>query len=115
MGMSKLGVNSEIIYQHVKKVATLAQEKNLKFAMGGNVTKNSIEFIKALYGENLIHKYETRKVVFEASFIEKNPEEGLELALKFELLWLKSKKRFYSKIKEEDEHRIADLEKRLNS
>lgn len=113
MGMSKLGVNSEIIYQHVKKVATLAQEKNLKFAMGGNVTKNSIEFIKALYGENLIHKYETRKVVFEASFIEKNPEEGLELALKFELLWLKSKKRFYSKIKEEDEHRIADLEKRI--
>ena len=115
MGFSKFEVNIDVVYQHVKKVATLALEKNLKFAMGGNVTKNSIEFIKALYGENLIHKYETRKVVFEASFIEKNPEEGLELALKFELLWLKSKKRFYSKIKDEDEHRIADLEKRLNS
>lgn len=113
MGLSKFEVNSDVVYQHVKKVAILAKNKNLKFAMGGNVTKNSIEFIKALYQENLINKYETRKVVFEASFIEKNPEEGLELALKFELLWLKSKKRFYSKIKEEDEHRILDLEKRL--
>ena len=113
MGLSKSEVNSDIVYQHVKRVATLAKEKNLKFAMGGNVTKNSIEFIKALYSENLLHKYETRKVVFEASFIEQNPEEGLELALKFELLWLKSKKRFYSKIKEEDEQRILDLEKRI--
>jgi hypothetical protein len=114
MGLSKSEVNSDIVYQHVKRVATLAKKKNLKFAMGGNVTKNSIEFIKNLYSENLIHKYETRKVVFEASFIEKNPEKGLELALKFELLWLESKKRFYSKIKEEDEHRIADLKKRIN-
>ncbi len=113
MGLSKFEVNSDVVYQHVKKVAILAKNKNLKFAMGGNVTKNSIEFIKALYQENLINKYETRKVVFEASFIERNPEEGLELAFKFELLWLKSKKRFYSKIKEEDEHRILDLEKRL--
>jgi len=113
MGLSKSEVNSDTIYQNVKKVATLAKEKKMKFAMGGNVTKKSIGFIKALYNENLIHKYETRKVVFEAPFIEKNPEEGLELALKFELLWLKSKKRFYSKIKEEDEHRIVDLEKRI--
>lgn len=113
MNLSKSEVDSDIVYEYVKKVATLAKDKNLKFAMGGNVTKNSIKFIKALYDENLIHKYETRKVVFKASSIENNPEEGLELALKFELLWLKSKKRFYSKIKEEDEHRIADLEQRI--
>ncbi len=113
MGLSKSEVNSDIVYEHVKRIATLAKEKNLKFAIGGNVTKNSIEFIKALYNEKLIHKYETRKVVFEVSSIKKNPEDGLELALNFELLWLKSKRRFYSKIKEEDEHRIADLEKRI--
>ena len=114
MGFSKFEVNSDVVYQHVKKVATLALEKNLKFAMGGNVTKNSIEFIRNLYNENLIHKYETRKVVFESSFIENNPENGLELALEFELMWLKSKRRFYSKIKEEDEQRIIDLENRMN-
>ncbi len=114
MGLAKTEVNSDIVYEHVKKVAKLAQAKKLHFAMGGNITKNSINFVKKLYSENIINKYETRKVVFEASFINKDPEKGIELALKFELLWLKSKRRFYSKIQEEDESRIIDLEKRVN-
>ncbi len=113
MGLAKSEVNSDIVFEHVKQVATLAKDKGLKFAMGGNITKNSIDFVKKLYAEGLISKYETRKVVFDAPFIERNPEEGIALALQFELLWLKSKRRFYSKIKEEDEHRIEDLEKRI--
>jgi 4-hydroxy-2-oxoheptanedioate aldolase len=113
MGLAKSEVNSDRVYEHVKKVAVLAKQKGLEFAMGGNITKNSIDFVKKLYFEGLINKYETRKVVFDAQFIEKNPEEGIDLALKFELLWLKSKRRFYSKIKEEDEHRILDLGKRI--
>lgn len=113
LGLNKNSVNDQEIYYYVKKVATLAKSNNLKFAMGGNITKNSIPFIKNLYTENLIHKYETRKVVFDSSFIELQPEKGIDLALKFELLWLKSKRRFYTKIKEEDEHRIVDLEKRI--
>ncbi len=113
MGKSKSEVDSRIVFEYVKKVAKIAKEKKLKFAMGGNITKQSIGFIKELYLEDLIDKYETRKVVFDSSFIEKKPEEGIELALKFELLWLKSKRRFYSKIREEDEHRIIDLEKRI--
>lgn len=114
MGLAKSEVNSKIVYENVHKVATLVKQKGFKFAMGGNITKHSIEFIQKLYKEDLITKYETRKVVFDSSFIEKSPEDGIELALRFELLWLKSKKRFYSKIKEEDDQRIADLEKRLN-
>lgn len=113
MGKNKSEVDSDIVFEHVKKVAKLAKEKKLRFAMGGNVTKKSINFIKELYLEGLIDKYETRKVVFDSSFIEKNPEEGIELALQFELMWLKSKRRFYSKIREEDESRITDLEKRI--
>jgi len=114
MGLSKTEVNSDIVYKHVYKIAKIAKEKDLKFAMGGNITKNSIDFIQKLYSESLINKYETRKVVFDACFIEKNPAEGIELALKFELLWLKSKRRFYSKIKEEDEYRISNLKERIN-
>jgi hypothetical protein len=113
MGLKKSEVNSDIVYEYVKKVAIHAKEQKMQFAMGGNITKDSIKFIQKLYRSNLIDKYETRKVVFKSSFIEKNPENGIELALKFELLWLKSKRRFYSKIKEEDEVRIIDLEKRL--
>lgn len=113
MGLKKTEVNNDIVFKHVKQVASLVKNKGLKFAMGGNITRNSIPFIKQLYADNLISKYETRKIVFDSSFIENNPDEGIELALKFELLWLKSKRRFYSKIKEEDEIRIKDLEKRV--
>lgn len=114
MGLEKSEVDSDFVFKHIKKVAMLSKEKGLKFAMGGNITKNSIEFIKKLYSDNLITKYETRKIVFDSSSIENKPEDGITLALKFELLWLKSKRRFYSRIKEEDEYRIEDLEKRIS-
>jgi hypothetical protein len=115
MGLKKEEVNNDIVYDYVKKVALYTKKHNLEFTMGGNITKDSIKFIHKLYQSNLIDRYETRKVVFESSSIENNPQNGIELALQFELLWLKSKRRFYSKIKEEDEQRIVDLSKRLNN
>ncbi|MCG3676896.1 aldolase/citrate lyase family protein [Aliarcobacter butzleri] len=113
MGLNKHEVDSDTTFAYVQKVAKLVKLNNLKFAIGGNITKNSIEFIKKLQESKLIDKYETRKVVFESSHINNDPENGLEFALKFELLWLKSKRRFYSKIREEDESRILELEKRI--
>jgi len=113
MGLDKREVNSEIVLKHVKKVAYFAKQNKLKFAVGGNITKDSIPFINSLFEDNLVYKYETRKVVFAASHIKKEPATGIELALEFELLWLESKRRFYSRIKEEDENRIIDLEFRI--
>ena len=40
-------------------------------------------------------------------------DEGIIKALEFELLWLKSKRRYYHRVKNEDEARIGALEKRL--
>ncbi|NOX26540.1 MAG: citrate lyase beta subunit, partial [Deltaproteobacteria bacterium] len=59
-----------------------------------------------------IDKYETRKVVFPASS-EKYGEAGILKAVEFELMWLKSKRRYYSRIKAEDEKRIEMIESRL--
>ena len=94
-------------------IARKVKDKGFKFAMGGNITKNSINFIQKLASEKLIDKFETRKVVFDIDSINHDPEEAIDVALKFELLWMKSKQRFYSKIKIEDEQRIADLENRI--
>jgi hypothetical protein len=113
IGLNKTEVDSQLVFDYVYKIAKCAKDKKLNFAMGGNITINSIDFIKNLYKEKLIDKYETRKIVFDANSINNNPKEGIKLALTFELLWLKSKRRFYSKIKEEDEQRIIDLEKRI--
>ena len=44
---------------------------------------------------------------------EKYGEEAILKAVEFELLWLQSKRRFYSGIKKEDEKRIVMLEERL--
>ena len=60
-----------------------------------------------------IDKYETRKIVYDKDAIS-NIEDGILAGVEFELLWLKSKRRYYHRIKIEDEKRIEMLEKRLN-
>jgi len=113
MGHNKDYVDSDEIFLIAKDIAQKVKSKGLKFAVGGNITKDSVDFIRKLYTSNLVDKYETRKVVFSANSVDSNPDEGIRKALEFELLWLKGKERFYSKIKEEDANRIMDLEKRL--
>jgi hypothetical protein len=63
-------------------------------------------------GERLLDKFETRKVVFPIIACLKG-EKVILKAVEFELLWLKSKRRYYSRIKVEDEKRIQMLEERL--
>lgn len=94
------------------KVLTKSKEKGLKTAIGGSITTKSIDFIKDLVQKHLLDKYETRKVVFRSEAIDM-AEEGIVKALQFELLWLKSKRRYYHRVKNEDEGRIEALEKRF--
>lgn len=105
--------NSDEMYKYCSEIYTKAKLKNLKTTLGGAISLDSKEFIEKLVKENLIEKYETRKLVYEKSSIQ-NIEEGLKAGVKFELLWLKSKRRYYHRIRNEDEKRIDMLEKRLN-
>ncbi len=106
--------NSEEMYEYCSKIYKKARVKNLKTTLGGAVSVESKEFIKKLVENNLIDKYETRKLVYEKSSVDKI-EKGLSVGVKFELLWLKSKRRYYHRIRNEDEKRIEMLEKRLNT
>ena len=114
LGKKKSETDSDNTFEYVFKTAKLVKERGLKFTLGGNITHHSISFLNKLYKDRLIDKFETRKIVFDALAIEKHPKAGINMALEFELLWLKSKRRFYSKIKFEDEKRIENLEKRLS-
>ena len=105
--------NSEEMYKYCSEIYKKAKLKNLKTTLGGAVSLDSNEFIKNLVGENLIEKYETRKQVYKKSSIS-TFEKGLTEGVNFELLWLKSKRRYYPRIHNEDEKRIDMLEKRLN-
>ena len=113
MGGDRAMVDSEKILDYCTTIFSKAREKGLKTGLGGAISTGSIEFIKQLYSEGLVDKFETRKVVFSAEAILKAPEKAILKAVEFELLWLKSKRRYYQRIKSEDEHRIVMLEKRL--
>ncbi len=113
MNKDRSAVDSDEFYEICSNTFRMAREKNLACGLGGAISVNSIDFIKKLNKEKLIDKFETRKVVFHADAVEKG-EKIFKQALLFELQWLKSKRRFYSGIRKEDESRIEMLEKRLN-
>jgi len=115
MGYGRDMIDDEILLEICRKIFRKAKERSLKKGLGGGISLNSIDFIKKLRAESLVDKFETRKIVFKADSIMGNIEKGILKAVEFELLWLQSKRRYYSRIKVEDESRIAMLEKRLMS
>lgn len=114
MNKDRSYVNSSEVLGICQKVFGKAKENNLKTGLGGAVSGDSIEFIEQLNKEQLLDKFETRKVVFSADSI-KHGKKAIVRAVEFELLWLRSKRRYYSRIRAEDESRIIMIEQRLNS
>lgn len=104
--------NTEKMLQYCRNIFKKARLKDLKCALGGAVSPASETFIRSLVSENLLDKYETRKIVYASQGVD-SYKEGLLKGIAFELLWLKSKRRYYHRIRNEDEKRIEMLEKRL--
>ena len=104
--------DSDEMLEYCTKIFQKSRAKGLKCGLGGAISTNSASFIKSLVSKNLIDKYETRKIVYDKDAIH-NISEGILAGVEFELLWLKSKRRYYNRIKIEDEKRIEMLEKRL--
>ncbi|ACF11854.1 conserved hypothetical protein [Chlorobaculum parvum NCIB 8327] len=113
IGRDRHIVDSDQMYDYCHTVFSKARQKGLKTGLGGAISIGSIDFISKLHSEALIDKFETRKVVFKSNSILNDPEKAILKAVEFELLWLKSKRRYYHRVKSEDEYRIEMLEKRL--
>jgi 4-hydroxy-2-oxoheptanedioate aldolase len=115
MNLGRDAINtSREVFDICDAVFKKAKAKELKTGMGGGISIEALPVIKELNENRVLDKFETRKVVFAASSVEFG-EPAILKAVEFELLWLKSKRRYYSGIKAEDESRIAMIEKRLNS
>jgi 4-hydroxy-2-oxoheptanedioate aldolase len=113
MGVKREDINtSHNLYTRCEIVLITSKRAGLKTGLGGAITKESLTIIDILNNQHLIDKFETRKVVFPAE-ASKYGEEAIREAQKFELLWLQSKKRYYSRIKVEDDKRIMMLEERV--
>jgi 4-hydroxy-2-oxoheptanedioate aldolase len=112
LGADRNFSNSDEMFKLCKTIFTKAKKASLKTALGGAISLESKNFVEKCIKEKLIDKFETRKLVY------KNIEtdlydDAINLGIKFELLWLKSKRRYYHRIKDEDEKRISMLENRI--
>ncbi|MDM8554381.1 aldolase/citrate lyase family protein [Desulfococcaceae bacterium HSG7] len=114
MGAERSFANSDEMLKICTDIFQKAKQKGLKTAMGGEISPKAESFIKNLTSKELLDKYETRKLVYHESAIE-TITEGLSAGIKFELLWLKSKRRYYHRVRNEDEKRIEMLEKRFSA
>lgn len=112
MGKDRSFVDSDEMLKYCTNIFKKCREKNLQCGLGGAISADSSEFLKSLISQNLIDKYETRKIVYHKDAIS-TISEGILTGVEFELLWLKSKRRYYHNIHVEDEKRIMMLEKRL--
>ena len=111
MGLNRKDINTsreiwDICLTTLKKL----KQYNLKTGLGGAIAKEALPPITAFSG--WLDKFETRKVVFPVASY-KYGEVAIIKANEFELLWLESKKRYYSRIRVEDEKRIQMLKERI--
>jgi len=112
LGKDRTFANSDEMFGYCKAIFEKAKMAGLRTALGGAISHDSIPFITRLIESDLINKFETRKVVYSTNAL-KTLDAGLTEGIKFELAWLKSKRRYYHRITNEDEKRIEMLEKRF--
>lgn len=113
MGHTRDFVNSDEMRGYVARTGEVCRDNDLELVVGGGVSPDSIPLLANTLTSRL-DRFETRKVIFDATVVEDEvvARGGMELAIEFELLWLKNKRDYYQVIASEDEARIAMMEKR---
>lgn len=113
MGYTRDFVNSDEMRDYVARTGTVARDHDLELVVGGGVSPDSIALL-AHVREQRLDRFETRKVIFDGAVVTDpaSARAGMELAIEFELLWLKNKRDYYKTIAAEDEARIEMMEKR---
>ncbi len=113
LGLAREDVSS--LENYILEISKKCQKNNLDMVVGGAVSINNIQSIINVWRVYL-KRFETRKIIFNAEILGSSPKnisKALELAFKFELLWLNNKKIYYQSIANEDKQRIEMLKNRI--
>lgn len=113
MGLGRKDINSDRIFEITKSICQKAKAVGMRTVIGGGIEKASYFFIEKLFSHNLLDRFETRKIIFNANVAIYAFDEAVLTAHRFELLWLENKQNFYNSILAEDASRIPMLKKRV--
>ncbi|WP_164469280.1 aldolase/citrate lyase family protein [Aliarcobacter cryaerophilus] len=106
--------DSDFTFELLENIGEKVKNVGLTFTVGGNTSSKTIEKINQNYPKlkELIYKLETRKVILSTkTFLDK--ENAIKEALKFEELYILSKKEFSDIQIASDLLRLNELKKRL--
>jgi len=109
----ELNPDSDFIFKLIENIIPIIHEANISLSFGGGVTHKTIEKIKKSFpslGESIL-KIETRKVMFHTSDLF-DREDSIRQALKFEELYILSKKDFSDMYIDSEISRLTELSRR---
>ena len=113
LGWTREAIDSDEVLSAALAASKIAQDNDLDFVVGGGISDSSRNFLSRLQ-ESHLSRFETRKIVFSGDLdLETRFDEALEVALRFEILWLENKQNLNLKIADEDVRRIRMLHERL--
>ncbi len=113
LGLPRASIDSDQITAYVRTVAERVAGAGLGFVTGGGITLDALGALRRIR-EVKLDRFETRKVIFDASVLDGGEvDRALLLAIEFELLWLTNKRDYYREISLEDQQRIGMLESRF--
>lgn len=113
MGKDRSYANSNEIFNYAVDIFTKARDRGKKVYLGGAITKDSEQFLRALFSKGLLDKFETRNVIFDPTIALKNLSAALIEGQKLELSILKYRQDFYYRESVKDNSRIEMIEKRI--
>ena len=111
MGLERKDINSDRVFEYTQNIAKRSKEYGYKVNFGGGISFDAIEFIQNMYPLN--DRFETRKVVFNATNDANKLKDGILKAMEFETLYLQNKCEFYDRMANEDKARLEMMRERL--
>lgn len=114
-GLPRKAVNTREISDAVLVVAEACRANDLELVVGGSVSPEAIEALRA-FRKIRLDRFETRKIVFDGAAVDAaDIEDGIANAVAFELAWLENKRDYYRAAADEDSSRIRMMQERAGT